>query len=443
MKINKFLLVLFSIFALVPLSYYIYKLNFSLSDINSEFYKINILFFFLIIIILIIFFYLNNNFQKNIIIILISSFFSIFLFEFFLSLGQVDNYIVKKKAKLYKKLTGNDYDLRTKAEYYKYKLIDNKNIVVSVGPRFIPSIKINSLSGISNSETILCNESGKYSSYISDRYGFNNPDYEWDSNDIKYLIVGDSFLQGACVNRPDDIASQIRNFSKSSVINLGYGGNGPLVEFATLREYLKPNIENVLWFYSEANDLNYDLIHELKSPLLHKYLDDLNFTQNLKFFQKEIDRSGKDAILNNVDLNKFNYLQFLKLNKTRGLIYSSLPQKYQPSESQKLFGASTIKFRDILKKTKDLTIKNESKLFFIYLPEPSRYVDGYIDTDYYRIKKIINDLDIPFIDMESLVFSKEQNPMDLFPFGLPGHYNEDGYKKIAKEVEKFVSNYDN
>ena len=49
------------------------------------------------------------------------------------------------------------------------------------------------LSGISNSKTIHCNESGFYSIYQSDRYGFNNPDEEWDNSEIEYLLIGDSF----------------------------------------------------------------------------------------------------------------------------------------------------------------------------------------------------------------------------------------------------------
>ena len=43
--------------------------------------------------------------------------------------------------------------------------------------------------------------------FISDRYGFNNPDNEHNSHDIEYFLVGDSFTHGACVNRPNDITS--------------------------------------------------------------------------------------------------------------------------------------------------------------------------------------------------------------------------------------------
>ena len=43
------------------------------------------------------------------------------------------------------------------------------------------------LSGLSNVETILCNESGYFALYESDRYGFNNPDEEWDKKITNYL----------------------------------------------------------------------------------------------------------------------------------------------------------------------------------------------------------------------------------------------------------------
>ena len=99
--------------------------------------------------------------------------------------------------------------------------------------------KIYPLSGISNKLTIFCNETGYWSVYQSDRYGFNNPDEEWDNKEIEYLLIGDSLVDGACVNRPHDIASVLRTLSNKSVLNLGYGGNGPLLEYATLREYFK------------------------------------------------------------------------------------------------------------------------------------------------------------------------------------------------------------
>ena len=64
------------------------------------------------------------------------------------------------------------------------------------------------------------------------------PDNQWDEREIEYLLVGDSFALGQCVNRPNDISSVLRTLSNKSVLNLAYDGNGPLIEYATLREYL-------------------------------------------------------------------------------------------------------------------------------------------------------------------------------------------------------------
>ena len=144
-------------------------------------------------------------------------------------------------------------------------------------------------------DTINCNENGKYSFYKSDRYGFNNPDHEWDSNQIEYFLLGDSFIHGACVNRNDDIASVLRILSKKSVLNLGYDNNGPLLQYATLREYYQTNVKKVLWFYYEGNDL-INLPHELNIELLKNYLSDTNFSQDLKDKQSQIDYLGRSQI---------------------------------------------------------------------------------------------------------------------------------------------------
>ena len=147
--------------------------------------------------------------------------------------------------------------------------------------------KILPLSGISNSKTLFCNENGYYSIYKSDRYGFNNPDKEWDQNEIEYVLVGDSYTHGACVNRPNDIASVLRTLSNKSALNLGYYYNSPLIEYATLREYLTSNVKKVVWIYF-SNDI-IDLNDELNNKILKNYLNNNDFTQNLKSKQNEID----------------------------------------------------------------------------------------------------------------------------------------------------------
>ena len=336
---------------------------------------------------------------------------------------------------------------QSRSEIYKYLKNKNNKVGLVVGPNTFlnKKNKIFPLSGISNTKTVYCNENGYYSIYQSDRYGFNNPDNEWNNKKINFFLIGDSFTHGACVNRPEDIASNLRLLSNNSVLNLGYGGNGPLIEYATLKEYLIPNVEMVFWIYLEGNDL-YNLYNELKNKILIKYLNDLSFTQNLKFKQSEIDdvvkNIVKEEILNdNFQLNKDNQLKykiikFIRLNNIKKFIEKRIVKNKENKFEDKIFK----EFKDILKLSKEFTIKNNSKLYFVYLPEYHRYKSNYDDTNYNNIKDIINELEIPFIDIHKEIFIKEQNPLELFPFKLNGHYNEKAYKKIAETIYNFTKN---
>ena len=93
--------------------------------------------------------------------------------------------------------------------------------------------------------------------------------------------------------------------------------------------------------------------------------------------------------------------------------------------------------------TRDFTSKN-SQLYFIYLPDYIRYAQEYNDSNYLAnylaVKKIVEELDIPFIDIHSELFEKEQNPLELYPFKQFGHYNIEGYKKVSEAIYKLTKN---
>ena len=103
-----------------------------------------------------------------------------------------------------------------------------------------------------------------------------------------------------------------------------------------MREYLKKNVNNILWLYY-PNDLD-NLAEELKISSLNNYLEDTNFNQNLIFRQKEIDMEAKKIIKEKYSLEKkFDLKRLLKLYNLRGHIYSFLPIKYIPSEPNLLY----------------------------------------------------------------------------------------------------------
>ena len=270
-------------------------------------------------------------------------------------------------------------------------------------------------------------------------------------------MVGDSFTHGACVNRPNDIGSVLRTLSNKSVLNLGFGGNGPLLEYATLREYLRPNVKNVLWLFYE-NDAGPIPAASLSpnSKRLRNYLDDLFYTQNLKLKQKEIDELLHNLISDQYDKTlektKFNFfisfVSFLKLPNTRERLNNYLPKRFKPKYKGYFQPPLPVEFKEILELSKALSEQNNSKFYFIYLPNFHRYdkenrwmIEKFDDSNYKSLIKITSELNIPFIDIHAEVFEKEKDPLSLYPFGWAHyHYNIEGYKKTANTIYDFIIN---
>lgn len=367
-------------------------------------------------------FWFNDNLKFNFFIIFSSIIITFYCYEAYLNFSSIKN---KNKLDFFESLESNnlneDLAVASNPSYYLFKPTD-----------FFP------FSGISNSKTLNCNENGYYSMYESDKYGFNNPNNEWEEKNIEFFLIGDSFTLGSCVNRPDDISSVLRNLSNKSVLNLGYNGNGPLIEYATLKEYFRPNVKNVLWIYYEENDLN-DLKNELNSKILRKYLVNDTFIQNLKEKQNRVDSITLKVIEESKIKKKhhFNYVNFIKLNSTRTILNKIfLNKKFKTSH--KLIK----QLEKILVSTNNFLKKNDSRLYFVYLPHYPRYKSNNLNNNetYNLIKKRFSKLDIPFIDIHEEVFEKETNKLKLFPFEKSGHYNEYGYYKVANAIYNFIQN---
>lgn len=374
--------------------------------------------------------FLSEKIKNYLYIFLLSILFSLYIFEFYLISKENFKNELKKNSNLNEKNHIDIYqDLKKK--YPNKSISIHANILKDL--KEYNKFNIYYFTNKSNSKTVACNENGYYMIYDSDRYGFNNPDAEWNFKEIDYVLIGDSFTFGACVNRPDDIASQIRNNTKKKVINLGWGGNGPLSEYAILKEYFPSKSKNIIWLYYE-NDLN-DLKNELFNPFLKKYLNDLNYSQNLKNRLNEIEKIQNYAlqILQEKDFLKdkqYNLESFVKLIKTRTAIIRSISFNFFLPYSE---------FEQILKLAKEFSIKNNSKLVFVYLPSLHTIKYNKRPRSYYKVKKIIKKLGITFIDIKKEVFDKAKKPLALFPHeSLNFHYNPEGYKAVATQIYKKI-----
>lgn len=404
----------------------------SLKDYYRKYYIIS----FILICISVLTFFLNNEFTRYFVIIITSLICGLYLIEIYLTFFSKGGR-VEKQIKLYEKNTGKSYDLRSRFEVYSELKKKYENVSVKVSPKnFLSNDNyLLPLSGLSNSKTIYCNENGYYFIYDSDRYGFNNPDDEWDKEIIDYLLIGDSFVHGACVNRPNDMASVLRNLSNNAVLNLGYSSNGPLLQLATLKEYLKPNIKNIIWVYFEGNDLN-ELEEELNSIILKNYLNDINFLQNLKYKQNEVNKIVSSLLVKeeNIESLSNKFRKFIKLFNIREIIFSQTNIKTTKNANY------NIEFSRILQQAKLLAKKNKSKLFFVYLPDYYRFNTDYDNNSYIKIKNVVNELEIPFIDIGNKILYDNDNYKQYYPFGMAGHFNEYGYKKVTEKIFNYTIN---
>ena len=381
-------------------------------------------------------------------IILILGFYSMELYLIYKK-EYLDIKILKNKIEIYEKKNNQKFDIRTKKKIYKDIKNKNKNLSVTESWKFFlrfNDTNIFPLSGVSNVETINCNENGFYSTYLSDRYGFNNIDTAWESKKVDYLLVGDSFVHGSCVNRPFDIASQIIRLSNNqkNVISLGYAGNGPLAEYATLKEYFpEAEVKNILWFYYEGNDLN-DLDYEKKINFFLQYLKFDNHIQDFKNKNKKLKLDQYiQSKIDEVYLS-FDSSRFIKLSSLRETI---IPKKLDflknkdinVSSSTKVTNENLNLLKKVFYKAYKFSEDNNANFYIIILPDIDRYLSkNKKKYSINEVKAIARDLNIKFIDIDLEVFDKEINPKDLFPFKMEGHYNIKGYKKISDSIYNFI-----
>ena len=355
--------------------------------------------------------------------------------------------------------TGIEYDRRTKLE-----VIDD---LTAAGTDAVPAVDVRSLavsgwwqtsgdqtarkllplSGVAGKTTVYMNETGKYLVYRSDRHGFNNPDAQWDSPHQDWLLIGDSFVQGAAVQPGEDLSSQIRAQTNQTVLNVGTGGNGPLIELATLSEYgqaLRPS--TLVWVYFEGNDLLPELAREQTVPLLMRYLQ-RDFTQNLMDRRAQIDtklalfiekeKAKARARLQdrqNAELRAAN-LGWLRLNAIRKLLaLDAVDNSLARLETDDIIDPL---FRNILTEARARTEAWGGRMVFVYLPEFERYRNR-VDHESFRKRseliEMVGSLGIPVIDIHQQVFAEHPDPLSLFPLRLGYHYNAEGYEQVARAI---------
>jgi hypothetical protein len=323
-------------------------------------------------------------------------------------------------------------------------------------PLHVNGVELLPLAGIANKVVVLCNEAGRFVTYRSDDHGFNNPPKLWATVPTDVVAVGDSFVHGYCVD--DNFVTVIRK-RYPATLNLGMEGNGALIMLATIKEYaqiVRPKV--VLWFYFEGNDLK-DLRWERRSPLLMRYLT-RGFSQNLAMRQAEIDRALADylkAVKGKSDLAiKLEELSFLfkhrqplsknmsnvvKLSQVRerlGLLYATSNRSaIAAGPASQLDQSQMALFYDILVEAKRSVDEWGGNLYFVYLPTWERYGSA-SPSPRDDVLAAAARAGLRVVDIHP-AFLSQKDPLALFPFRLPGHYNENGHRVVAEEVLRSIA----
>jgi hypothetical protein len=341
-------------------------------------------------------------------------------------------------------------DLRKKGvlaypTFYPYLLFDS--------PPLIDGIPTLPLSSVSNAVTVSCNEGGQYLIFTTDERGFPNPSGIWPKGRADIAITGDSIAVGECIPPRRNIGSQLRE-RYPETISLGSGGNGPLVELGTLKEYL-PSLKpkRVLWFFYEGNDMD-DLEQEKRSRILMHYLDS-DFSQGL--LQKEQDVSRAVAgfldgsLKKEQSVKKTNFTEevagFILLNKVRLSIWRFMDTEFAQDRPRGDFAL----LERVLREAQRTVNVWDGQFTIVYLPAPFRYPDQALFSPHRRmlldhfhreVLRLADRLRIRVLDLTGAfpdVRAPESRKNARFFYPYSAHYTPEGYRVVGRAILKGLS----
>jgi hypothetical protein len=292
------------------------------------------------------------------------------------------------------------------------------------------------LGGVSHVLSVFCNETGAYTVFDSDRYGFHNDDRAYDApGGVEILVVGDSYGEGACVPSEDAPAAQLRLRGRNAV-SVASAGNGPLLELASLMEYgplLKP--KTILWLYYNGNDLQ-DLRVERRNPVLRAYLE--GRTQNLASRTAELDghlaafidakfveRQNRDEERVRLESRLRSLLTAHRLRTLLRLDDEAWDPDADPETHLPLFV-------EVLGRAQSVAARWGGRIVFVYLPEWEHYAEGPPPTRQ-AVLDVAQRLGLQTIDF-ARVLDELPDPLDAFPFRIQNHYTPAMYRRLAEEI---------
>jgi hypothetical protein len=327
-----------------------------------------------------------------------------------------------------------------------------RRVPFSNGQRFRLAINgrgIVPLTNVSRKTTVYCNEGGQYSIFRSDERGFNNPEGVWD-RPVDVALIGDSFVQGACVPPDATMAAFLRDRSVAA-LTAGIDDFGPLSELAVLREYVAPlRPKHVVWVYYEGNDFR-NLEDEKNSDMLRRYLEP-GFTQGLAALQSQIDSALMQFIDHNIDIElerirsgeppagSISRPSFAEL-LVRGLTLRSLRQTFGVADIgvQQSHCCDIALFETVLRQAKSSVESWGGTFTFVYVPSGARYYMKIVALTHEpemrargRVLDMVRRVGVPIIDLHEIL-TQNGDPRRFY-FHNRSHFDPAGYQAAADAI---------
>lgn len=348
---------------------------------------------------------------------------------------------------------GVDYDPRTPLQVVRDMRADGIEAFPKINPRtllrlsedrsFHSIIKLNGrevipISSFSNALSVNCNESGEFSIFQTDKFGFHNPSDVYDERP-KIVMVGDSFTEGSCVPSAANFGARLREHVPNTV-NLGMGGNGPLMTLAGLVE-MQEHIGSatVVWIYYEGNDLEEQIV-EFSSPLLRRYLEP-KFSQAILEKKVSIDTvmskyvderlaDDRQVATDSTDGGKASISDFLYLRHLRDAL---MP----PARRLTITADDIERFRLVFETA--MKRAGHSDFLFVYLPDRGRFLGEPNQSFSFRddILSTVGLLGVPTLDL-SRELEQLADPVSLYAARGRGHFTREGYAFTGDAIVRFL-----
>lgn len=274
-------------------------------------------------------------------------------------------------------------------------------------------------------------ENGFYNmAYIPDDFGFRNNKKELFFN-TDIIILGDSFGFSSCVNYPFDLTTRLKKkLNNEKILNISLSGSGPFYQKEILKCMVSKNntkFDTIVWLFYEGND--------------HEDLNK-NFGKNVKCpdeSQKKTNNAEIEVVYKpheNINLLK---IKLFFSNYTRGFgtllkYFRSYPKLVSKNESY---------IRVLEDMDKYLASKKISKRIIYYIPKYTRLAHNKIShpqiTQLDNLKKLVKTTaekyNFIFVD-GSQIFHSLKDPLEVFHYRLPTHFNIKGYDILANELKE-------